>query len=265
VDVLLPVAEVPAVDRRAYLATISAALSGCNVGYAGGRPPPGSRTPTEPRAEADVVQYGVPATLCEEEIKPGAIPPIVDPAFDRDWSDVEVREEYGDLSAEQVVVGLTADDRARAYPVSVLRHHEAVNERFGGPVLLTYCSICRSGLVAERRVDGVATQFAASGLLWRPPGEYTAASEAEGTTFGASTTDPDADVRNGGNVVLYDAATGSYWSQLLAQAVCGPRTGDELAIVPSTVTTWAGWRDDHPQTEVLLPPPASETVDDGLE
>lgn len=242
-------------DRRAYLAAVTAALSGCTVGYQGARSTP------ESRAEADIVQYGVPTTLCEAEVKPGAIPPIVEPAFGSDWSDVEVRAKYGDLSAEQVVVGLRAGDRARAYPLSVLRHHEAVNDRFGGSVLVTYCSICRSGLVAERRVDGEATKFSASGLLWRPPGEYTAASEADGTTFGASANDPDADVRNGGNVVLYDAATASYWSQLLAQTVCGPRTGDELATLPSTVATRGEWRETHPGSAVLLPPPASKTVD----
>lgn len=109
---------------------------------------------------------------------------------------------------------------------------------------------------------GEATQFGASGLLWRPPGEYTVASEAEGTAFGASRTDPDAGVRNGGNLVLYDAATGSYWSQLLARAVCGPRTGDELEIVPSRVATWGEWREEHPGTVVLLSPPHSGTVDD---
>jgi hypothetical protein len=59
---------------------------------------------------------------------------------------------------------------------------------------------------------------------------------------------------------MVDAATGSYWSQLLAQAICGPRTGDELAIRPSTVATWKAWRARRPSTEVLLPPPHSGTV-----
>jgi hypothetical protein len=62
---------------------------------------------------------------------------------------------------------------------------------------------------------------------------------------------------------MYDRATGSYWSQILATAICGPMTDTELAIVPSTVATWAEWRDEFPETDVLLPPPHSETVDPG--
>jgi hypothetical protein len=37
----------------------------------------------------------------------------------------------------------------------------------------------------------------------------------------------------------------------------------ELSVVPSTVATWAEWRASHPDTDVLLPPPRSGTVDPG--
>jgi hypothetical protein len=64
-------------------------------------------------------------------------------------------------------------------------------------------------------------------------------------------------VRAAGNLVMVDDATGSYWSQLLARAICGPRAGDSLRIRPSTLTTWGKWRATHPETELLLPPPYS--------
>lgn len=60
---------------------------------------------------------------------------------------------------------------------------------------------------------------------------------------------------NGPNLLMFDSATGSYWSQLLARAICGPRTGDSLTLIPSTVTTWEAWLDAHHDTSVLLPPP----------
>ena len=56
---------------------------------------------------------------------------------------------------------------------------------------------------------------------------------------------------------MYDELTGSFWSQGIGRAICGPAAGTDLEIVPSTVTTWGEWRADHPEGEVLLPPPHS--------
>lgn len=261
--------------RRAYLASAAVALAGCTTGYRGGDGDSRNTPAPSPDGEADIVSAGLPATLCEEEISPGGLHPIVDPAFGRDWSGVDADDRYNALTDATAVIGLTAGDRARAYPIPLVRFHEAVNDvfeprskarrtasdgDFDDPVLVTYCSICRSGMVAERRVGGEETRFAASGLLWRPPGEHTAARAEDDTVFGATDENPDARIRNSGNLVLYDEATESYWSQLLAKAVCGPRTGETLTALPSTVSTWGEWRADHPETEVLLPPPASETV-----
>lgn len=245
-------------ERRAYLAALTATLSGCVAGYQA----TGSDATTNGTSNQDVdlVELGIPPTLCEEPIDPGGIHPVVEPAFESDWTGVDVPEQYGALTEETVVVGLTNDGSARAYPLAILWYHEAVNDTFGSPVLVTYCSICRSGMVAARRVVGERTQFAASGLLWQPPGEYTAARELDGDAFGATRSDPDADVRNSGNLVLYDEATESYWSQLLAEALCGPQKGERLTILPSRVATWGEWQADHPETDVLLPPPHSGTV-----
>lgn len=237
--------------RRAFLASLAAPLAGCSVGYQGGD---SSGEKDEPRSMAEL---GYPSTVCSEPVQPEAIPPIVDPAFGTDWTGVDVDEKYDRLDDEAVVIGVREGDRARAYPVSVLWYHEAVNDTFGDPLLVTYCSICRSGLVARRVAGGEPATFAASGLLWVPPGEYAAAAELDNTTFGATTTNPDASVRVSGNVVLYDDRTRSYWSQLIGRAICGPLEGERFDVVPSTVARWGEWRDEHPETEVLLPPPES--------
>lgn len=65
---------------------------------------------------------------------------------------------------------------------------------------------------------------------------------------------------NDANPVMFDRATGSYWSQLLAQATGEPLTGERLTRIPSTVTTGTAWRETHPDTSVLLPPPHSGTM-----
>ena len=246
-------------NRRAFLAgvpAVAAGTAGCLVGYGGAEP--------EPTEFPGIAEYGFPSTICKEGLRPDAIPAIDDPSFAPDWGGVDLPGEYpadGGLTDDRVVVGVASGGIARAYPLSVLTRHEVVNDTVGEPLLVTYCPICRSGLVASREVDGEAATFGVTGLLWKLPDAYAAASEASGKAFGASESDPDAGVRDSANLVMYDEPTGSYWSQLLAEAICGPETGTSLEIRPSTVVPWGEWRAEHPDTEVLLPPPLSGTLD----
>ena len=218
--------------------------------------------------DTSLAAQGVPSTICSAPIRPyPGIVALVDPAFASDWSDHEIPDRYGTafgsaggIDPEHTVVGLEVDGDARAYPLEVLSEHEIVNDRFGEPVSVTYCPIWRSGLVAERVVDGETRTFAVSGQLWQPEGLYVSAAEESNTTFGAARSGGETvTVRKSGNLVMYDLATRSYWSQILARAICGPATGTTLSIRPSTVATWADWRDRHPDTSVLLPPPHSGT------
>jgi hypothetical protein len=154
-----------------------------------------------------------------------AIQAIDDPAFGADWSAVD-----RSLTADDLVIGVERDGRARAYPLATLSSHEVVNDDLGGPLLATYCPLCGSAMTAERTVRGEPTVFGVSGLLFRS------------------------------NLVLYDRRTESLWSQLAARSIRGPAAGDRLTLVASTVATWETWRGDHPDGDVLLPPPASGTV-----
>lgn len=278
-------------DRRGFLGAVAgvSGLAGCTGVVDTVRD---TATPTSsPTASAPptLAEQGFPASICEQDVVDIGIYAVEDPAFAPDWSDVDVADRYatdGRLTEDAVVVGVAGDDRGRAYPLSVLWHHEIVNDsvpagfvsdtgstrgtesssstELGGdgtaiPLLVTYCPICRSGMVAERRVAGRPTIFGVSGQLWVPPQLIVRASEAENRTFGAVLGNASADVRvrNSGNLVMVDEATGSFWSQILARAICGPRRGDSLPIVPSTLTTWGEWRASHPGSEVLLPPPHS--------
>lgn len=53
------------------------------------------------------------------------------------------------------------------------------------------------------------------------------------------------------NVLMYDKATESLWSQIKGEAVTGPLTGTALEVLPSTLTSWKKWRQQHPETQVL--------------
>lgn len=244
-------------DRRTYLAALMGGLAGC-----GRFPDRAESTATStPRTAEPLARSGVPQDICEEPVRDIDIIEVVEPAFGPDWAGLDVGDQYADLSDDTVVVGVERGGGTRAYPLSLLWHHEIVNDTFDGPLLVTYCPLCKSGVVAARRVEGAPTVFRVSGLLWRPEGIQAEAAKASDRVFGADMTSGETEVVNAGNLVMVDDRTGSYWSQLLARAICGPRTGDRLEIVPSEVARWGEWRIAHPGGEILLPPPYSGIAD----
>jgi hypothetical protein len=108
----------------------------------------------------------------------------------------------------------------------VLVWHEIVNDRIGDtPLLVTYCPLCRTSIVFERRVGGEVQEFGVSGRLWQS------------------------------NLLMYNRAdtqeNESLWSQVLGEAVLGPHTGETLTIVPSDTVTYGAWKNAHPDTQVL--------------
>jgi hypothetical protein len=262
------------VHRRTLLATIGATtgLAGCLTGRS---PSDGAAETSDGRTTADtsgtttgqrstptgpISARGSPETICQQPVVDVGIYAVTDPQFDSDWTDVAVglpyRYDIDDpgLFDAQAVIGLEAGDRARAYPLTVLSTHEIVNDDFGGPVVVTFCPLCRSAVVAERRVAGEVTTFGVSGRLWTPDEVDFQQSVADGRVDGLTSGGESVDPVFSRALVMYDVATRSYWSQLLATAICGPATGEGLSIRPSTLTTWGEWRAAHPDTEVLLPP-----------
>jgi hypothetical protein len=126
------------------------------------------------------------------------------------------------LAAADRVLGLERNGVVKAYPVRILNLHEIVNDRFGDePIAVTYCPLCGSGIAYVARAGGRTTTFGVSGLLYNS------------------------------DLLLYDRATQSLWSQITAQAVTGPLKGEKLTPVALTHTTWADWKTRHPDTLVL--------------
>jgi hypothetical protein len=235
------------VHRRHYLAALAGGSAGLLAGCNGvlGDPTDSDATGTATRAgttrrpPADPIDVPVPKAELSRGAARDAIPAIVDPAYGPDWGDVaydlpndDGSEDRYDpsLAYEDDVLGVVRDGRARAYPLKLLDWHEVVNDDLGGPLLATYCPVCRSGVVADRHVAGETRTFGVSGFLYRA------------------------------NLVLYDRESDSLWSQLHATAIRGPLAGTELSLHPATVTSWGQWTAEHPDGDVLLPPPESGTV-----
>ncbi len=163
----------------------------------------------------------VPAAVPLEEIRsggppPDGIPPIDAPVFET------VEDADGWLQPQDPVLVFELDGDARAYPLAILTFHEIVNDTVAGePVVVTYCPLCNSGLVFERTVDGEVLDFGTSGRLWQS------------------------------NLVMYDRATRSLWSQFTGEAIVGDRLGQELVGLPLQIVRWAEYRDAWPDGRVL--------------
>ena len=158
------------------------------------------------------------AEIGEEELLSlrDRIPPIDSPKYgpvdSGDW-----------LAPDDLVLGYEATDgQAYAYPAKILNFHEIVNEELAGePVLISYCPLCRSGVVYDRRFEGQLLSFGNTSALYQS------------------------------DLVMYDQETLSYWFQVGGDAIVGELTGARLTALPSLMTTWQAWRDLHPDTLVL--------------
>lgn len=132
------------------------------------------------------------------------------------------------LTHDDLVIGLDVEGVSRAYPLRILVWHEIANDVVGGrAVAVTYCPLCQSALVFDRKVGGEKRTFGVSGKLYNS------------------------------NVLMYDrqahASQESLWSQGEMRAVTGPaaRQGLTLKLLPAELTGWGDWLTRHPETTVL--------------
>ncbi len=130
------------------------------------------------------------------------------------------------LLDDDLVFGVEINGDARAYPLRIMGWHEMFNEVIGGvPVALAYCTLCGAGILFETQVPGRAEPFVfgSSGFLYRS------------------------------NKLMFDRETDSLWNQFTGAPVTGPLvdSGIALKVRPVAITSWAKWRDRHPDSRVL--------------
>lgn len=160
------------------------------------------------------------AELPSWEIIPGGpgkdgIPALTDPHFTTARSDKWLKE-------EDLVIGVTMNGVAKAYPIRVLNYHEVINDDFKGQrVAITYSPLCGSAMAYRTSTHDQQWEMAVSGLLYN------------------------------NNALYFDRETESLWSQVLGRAVAGPAAGAQLDLLPTTLTTWAEWQERYPETLLL--------------
>jgi hypothetical protein len=154
------------------------------------------------------------------EFRSGGPPKDGIPALDRPRfvpvSDVDF------LRPQEPVIELVVSGQARAYPIQILIWHEIANDTVAGvPVAVTFCPLCNTALVFDRRVDGRLLDFGTTGKL-----------------------------RNS-DLVMYDRQTESWWQQFGGRALVGEYAGTRLERIPARMVAWREFATQHPHALVL--------------
>jgi hypothetical protein len=144
------------------------------------------------------------------------IPSIDSPSF------VSTGDASSWLAGNEPVIALVRGEDARAYPLQILIWHEIVNDVVDGePMLITFCPLCNSSIVFDRRVGGETYEFGTSGLL-----------------------------RNS-DLVMYDRSTESLWQQLTGDGIVGTHAGDRLRFIPSSIVSFDEFKTAYPDGIIL--------------
>jgi hypothetical protein len=147
---------------------------------------------------------------------PDGIPSIDSPKF------VSVEDGNKFLEDSDKILGINIDGDIRAYPLQILVWHEIVNDNVGGiPVAVTYCPLCFTNQVFNRNVNYTISEFGTSGKLYNS------------------------------NLVMYDRATKSLWSQALGEGIVGKYAGTILERIPFDIAYWKDWKQLYPNSKVL--------------
>jgi len=123
----------------------------------------------------------------------------------------------------RLVVGVEINGDARAYPVNYIGYHHQVRDSVGGkPVMVSYCTVCRTGRVFEPVVDGKVEKFRLVGM-------------------------------DHFNAMFEDRTTRSWWRQANGLAITGQLKGRSLTEIPSVQVKLSKWLERYPKSLIMQP------------
>jgi hypothetical protein len=127
------------------------------------------------------------------------------------------------VDSNRLVIGISINGEAKAYPIRFLGYHHHIQDTVGGKALMvTYCTVCRTGRVFEPIVNGKKETFRLVGM-------------------------------DHFNAMLEDATTKSWWRQETGEAITGKLKGQQLPEVFSTQTSLAKWLLLNPNSLIMQP------------
>jgi hypothetical protein len=125
------------------------------------------------------------------------------------------------IPLRDLVIGVSIDGESKAYPIEVIGYHHQVRDSIAGkPIMVTYCTVCRTGRVFSPVVDGQPETFRLVGM-------------------------------DHFNAMFEDSRTKSWWRQVNGEAIVGDSKGKQLEEIPSQQMTLQAWVDMYPGTKIM--------------
>jgi hypothetical protein len=124
---------------------------------------------------------------------------------------------------EKLIIGVDINGQYKAYPIQLIAYHHQVQDTIGGrPIMVTYCSVCRTGRVFEPLVNNKKEKFRLVGM-------------------------------NNFNAMFEDETTGSWWRQVTGEAIAGKLKGQHLPELFCNQMSLKEWVGLHPTTLIMQP------------
>ncbi|HKO77824.1 MAG TPA: DUF3179 domain-containing (seleno)protein, partial [Flavobacterium sp.] len=125
------------------------------------------------------------------------------------------------VDTSRIVIGITYKGESRAYPIQFLGYHHQVFDTISQhPILVTYCTVCRTGRVFEPIVNGKKETFRLVGM-------------------------------DHFNAMFEDKTTKSWWRQATGEAIAGKLKGQSLPELQSNQMSLKKWLDLNPKSLIM--------------
>lgn len=134
--------------------------------------------------------------------------------------------DHNKIDMQRLVVGVMINGEAKAFPIQLIGYHHQVRDTIGGTsIMVTYCTVCRTGRVYSPVVNGKNESFRLVGM-------------------------------DHFNAMFEDADTHSWWQQATGMSIAGKLKGTKLTELPSRQETLADWLDQYPNSLIMQPDPS---------
>jgi hypothetical protein len=127
------------------------------------------------------------------------------------------------IKQDKLVVGVEINGEARAYPIQLIGyHHQVLDTIAGKPIMVTYCTVCRTGRIFEPKVNGKYETFRLVGM-------------------------------DHFNAMFEDKTTKSWWRQANGEALIGQLKGTTLPELNAQQMSLKQWLALYPSSKIMQP------------
>jgi len=125
------------------------------------------------------------------------------------------------IDTSRIIIGVTYKGESKAYPIQFLGyHHQVLDTIAQHPIIVTYCTVCRSGRVFEPIVNGKKETFRLVGM-------------------------------DHFNAMFEDETTKSWWRQATGEAIAGTLKGKSLPELQSSQMSLNKWIALNPESLIM--------------